>query len=300
MRVNQVRIQFTNKPITSWGGMCSLIAKYFEVIGFQEWVERSLPIEEVSNNARGIYPKVLAQGLTMLTGGTRFSHVQWWSYGIEVIKQSFDVAWLPATSTVLTRFWGKMSTQAVAEPWGDACRRFAVTFLEWEEEKEGTLRFDSHVIPRYGQQERARRGYNPKKPGRASHHPLLAFTGTGHVVNCWNRAGNVHSGQGIVDFFVQTVAALGSAYAVTEVYCDSRFYDVRFIEYLEHHGYRYIIAVRIDKGIIGQIAVGSDRKDNRHQKKDSFHFHRLLADRMRASPYSGRENGRVCPVCFNS
>ncbi|MDD3250904.1 MAG: hypothetical protein PHF23_11165, partial [Smithellaceae bacterium] len=37
------------------------------------------------------------------------------------------------------------------------------------------LDFDSTVVTRNGQQQGACRGYNPARPGRASHHPLLAF-----------------------------------------------------------------------------------------------------------------------------
>lgn len=36
------------------------------------------------------------------------------------------------------------------------------------------LNLDSKVIYREGKQVRARKGYNPKRKGRASHHPLLA------------------------------------------------------------------------------------------------------------------------------
>ena len=35
-----------------------------------------------------------------------------------------------------------------------------------------TLDFDSSVITRYGKQEGAKKGYNPNKRGRLSHHPL--------------------------------------------------------------------------------------------------------------------------------
>ena len=38
-----------------------------------------------------------------------------------------------------------------------------------------TLDVDSTILTRYGDQQGAKRGFNPKKPGRNSHHPLLAF-----------------------------------------------------------------------------------------------------------------------------
>jgi len=40
-----------------------------------------------------------------------------------------------------------------------------------------TLDMDSHVTTVYGKQQRAKVGYNPKKPGRKSYHPLLCFVG---------------------------------------------------------------------------------------------------------------------------
>jgi len=40
-----------------------------------------------------------------------------------------------------------------------------------------TLDLDSHVKTTYGQQQRASVGYNPKKPGRSSFHPLFCFIG---------------------------------------------------------------------------------------------------------------------------
>ena len=40
-----------------------------------------------------------------------------------------------------------------------------------------TLDMDSPVITVYGKQQRAKVGYNPKKPGRKSYHPLLCFVG---------------------------------------------------------------------------------------------------------------------------
>ena len=84
---NQVKIEFTSKPITAWGGICSLVGKYLEEINFRDWVEKHLPIEETSPNGRGIYEKVLGQFLTSLTGGYRFSHMQWWGHGVEAIKK---------------------------------------------------------------------------------------------------------------------------------------------------------------------------------------------------------------------
>ncbi len=253
LRVNQVKIQFTNKPITAWGGLATIVAKLMEVLEFRSWVESTLPIEEKSNNAKGVYEKVLATFLTVLSGGERFSHLSWWSHGIEAIKKAFAVEWLPRASSTLTRFWGKISTRSLAEKLTEAARRLAITIIEWEGIKKDNLNLDSSVLIRYGNQEGAKRGYNPKKRGRPSHHPLLAFLGTGYVVNIWNRSGDTGAGQGAVNFFHQTLLVLGEVFRLIRVLCDSGFYEIEFIEYLEQKGFIYIIAVPMSHTIQREI-----------------------------------------------
>jgi hypothetical protein len=57
LRVNQVKIQFTNKSITAWAGLATMVAKLLEVLQFRSWVESAIPIEERSHNAKGVYEK---------------------------------------------------------------------------------------------------------------------------------------------------------------------------------------------------------------------------------------------------
>ena len=68
LQVNQVKIQFTNKPITAWRGLATIVAKVLEVLQFRSWGESTIAIEEKSHNAKGIYEKVLATFLTVLSG----------------------------------------------------------------------------------------------------------------------------------------------------------------------------------------------------------------------------------------
>jgi hypothetical protein len=69
------------------------------------------------------------------------------------------------------------------------------------------------------------------------------------VVNVWNRSGDTGAGQGAVDFFLQTRLSLGKDFCVNRVLCDSGFYLIDSIEYLESEQYRYIIAVPISRAI---------------------------------------------------
>lgn len=241
---NQVEIEFTNKPITAWGGLAAILSKFLAQVGFREWVETSVPFKERSNNAGGIYEKVLAMFLTVLVGGQRFSHVSWWGHGVQAIHAAFGVKWLPGATSTLTRFWNKISTQSMSESMSEKSRDFVRQVLIWEGICEDNLNLDSSVITRYGGQEGAKRGYNPKKHGRPSHNPLIGFIGRGYVVNLWNRSGDTHTAQSCKEFFTQTVLALGESFRVKRVLCDSGFYDIDFIKHLEKD-FSYIIAVRM-------------------------------------------------------
>ena len=211
-RVGQVWITFTDKPaaagkpITAWGGMASVVAKFLEQLGLRSWVERHVPICERSNNGRGVYEKVLAQFLTVLAGGERFAHLSWWGHGVEAVCKAFGVKRFPRASSTLTRFWGKIAKRSLAEKLGEAARALAREIVRREGITRDNVNLDSTVLTRYGQQQGAKKGYNPRKHGRPSHHPLLAFLGSGYVMNLWNRSGDAFSGQSAKEFFGQPAA----------------------------------------------------------------------------------------------
>jgi len=243
--VNQVRIEFTNKPMTSYGGI-SIMAKLLERISFRGWIEKNLPIEERSNNAKGIYGKVIGLFLTVLCGGNRYSHNGWWSHGATPLKAVFGLEWLPLTSTTLTRFWGKMGNQKITERWMDAARAFARQTMDWMKITQDYLCLDSTVLTRYGNQEGAKRGYNPNKKGRPSHHPLFAYLGCGLGVNLWNRGGDTASATNATGFLDQTLKAL-EGIAITFLLCDSGFYGLKFLKHLDMRGCKYIMAVALNR-----------------------------------------------------
>ena len=58
-----------------------------------------------------------------------------------------------------------------------------------------SLDLDSTVFERYGEQEGVKRGYNPRKPGRGSHHPLLAVLGEAVLHSARLAAQREHDGR---------------------------------------------------------------------------------------------------------
>jgi len=235
----QVDLDFTDKNLTSWGGISSLIGKYFDKLKLRSWIERNIPIEETSNNSCGKYSKILSLFLTVLTGGDRFSHISNWMHGEEVFKKCFRVDKFSKSGSSLTRFFNKVTKHSQAEKVLESARQMTNVIMNWLKIKDVVLRFDSSVIVRYGKQQGAKKGYNPTKKGRFSHNPLIAFIDSGLIVNLWNRPGNSSSGGGIIDFFDNTISFLNAR--VQRIVADTGYYMVNFIEHLETKALKYII-----------------------------------------------------------
>jgi hypothetical protein len=186
--------------MTSYGGF-SLLALFFEKIRFKEWIEQAIPIQESSPNSKGKYSKVLVYLLMIYAGGSRFSHLVYMG-SKQIMTQLFGEKYLPVAGTTLTRLFRKMNSQTAVNELSEGLWDRLSKLIRWEKIGEEWLTFDSTVLERYVNQEGAKRGYNPKKKGRASHSPLLAFLNKSkYVVHLWNRSGNVISHNNIVGFF---------------------------------------------------------------------------------------------------
>ena len=244
IEINKVGIKFTNKKLTAYGGF-SLLAAFFEKIKLREKLEEIIPVNESSPNSKGIYSKVMAYTLVIYAGGNRFSHLLYLGCQ-EILATLFSVGKLPIASTTMTRFFRKIKKMKEVEAMSEGLWGYLSKLIPWKEIKEEWLTFDSTVLERYGKQEGAKRGYNPKKKGRGSHSPLLGFLNRSrYVVNLWNRPGNVASGNNIIGFFESTWQRIEGFIRIKGVIADSGFYLRKFIELLEQKELIYIIAARL-------------------------------------------------------
>jgi hypothetical protein len=122
---------------------------------------------------------------------------------------------------------------------------------------------DSVVLTLYGQQEGARVGYNPKKHGRRSYHPLLCFEATRQEF--WHgslRPGNAGSSTGVIAFMRRCLGKLPSTVARSRVRvrADAGYFSGRFIRFLEIERLGYVIVAREHRGIKQHAQAARFRK----------------------------------------
>lgn len=107
---------------------------------------------------------------------------------------------------------------------------------------------DTTVLTVYGQQEQTRKGYNPKKPGRRSYHPLLCFEG--QTGDCW--AGELYPGDTqpvsvIIPMLEQAIKKLPNTVRRKFFRGDKAFFAKKLVNFLEFYHFRYAIVARLTK-----------------------------------------------------
>ena len=102
---------------------------------------------------------------------------------------------------------------------------------------------------REGNQEGAAKGYNPKRPSRPSHHPLLAFISDVRMIaDYWLRSGNTSASTNYISFLDDTLSRLQNK-KVGLIRMDSGFFFGNIMNYLEDNQLPYIIACRTNNRI---------------------------------------------------
>lgn len=242
-------IEYSDKNVTAWGGM-KLMKDMIERSGIKQQLAMcDLPQPE-SN--RGYNPIDIVESFWtgIWIGASRFTHCSWLRYD-STLKQIFQWKSIPSQST-LSRFFGKFSWKRNTEVFP----RLQKWFFEQLRIDNMTLDLDSSVMTRYGEQEGANVGYNPKKPGRASHHPLIAFMAEMRmVVNAWMRPGNTSSLSNIQNFLDETMNILQNK-KIGLIRADSGFFSESFLRYFETRSLHYVVAAKFYSPLRSELRSG--------------------------------------------
>lgn len=243
-------ISYTNQEITPWGGMVFL-RKMLDKIGFKTQVEQCSHLPQPRSN-RGYSPKTIIESflVSVWCGANRFMHTEVTRHDA-ALKKIFEWEQSPAQDT-FKRYFSKF-TQVINQKVSD---HFFTWLFDNVEFDNFTMDCDSSVLTRYGEQEGARRGYNPHKPGRVSHHPLIAFVSDVKLVaNLWLRSGNTSSSEGFLPFLEDTFQKLSNK-NISLLRLDSGFYSNEIFQYLERKEkpVQYITAMRFYEPIQRMLA----------------------------------------------
>src|SRR5439155_7182431 len=230
--------EYSDKNVTAWGGMQEM-KMLIEKSGISKKIEELGLPEKKSNNSIDGVAIIESFWVSIWIGCFRFSHTAVVRLD-EVLRQIFGWKRV-ASGTTFGRFFKSFSESR--------SHQFFIDLYSWFFEQltfdNYTLDVDSSVITRYGEQEGSKRGYNPKKPGRNSHHPLFAFVNDIRMVaNCWNRSGDTASSSNCIHFLEETLEILKHK-KVGLFRADSGFCTGSILDFIEGKNIAYVMACKL-------------------------------------------------------
>lgn len=233
-------LSFTNKEITPWGGMVFL-KQMLDKIGLRQLIENceALPTQN-SNRAHQVATLLESFMTSIWCGANRFLHTEV-TRSDRALAKIFDWKTTPGQDAY-KRYFKKFMQSTNLE----VGRHFFSWFIRNININYFTLDIDSTVITRYGNQQGAKKGYNPKKRGRKSHHPIIAFVNDVRMVaNFWLRSGDTAASTNFLGFLEETLSMFGDK-KVGLVRLDSGFCSDEIMSHLEgkEEPMDYVIAAR--------------------------------------------------------
>jgi hypothetical protein len=230
--------EYTDKMVTAWGGMKEM-KMLLDKTGIREKLSQLGFPESKSNNSIDAVSIIESFWVSIWIGCFRFSHTAIVRVD-EVLRQIFGWKRV-ASGTTFGRFFKKFTPSMNHQLFLDLYS----WFFEQIHFDNYTLDVDSSVITRYGEQEGSKKGYNPKKPGRSSHHPLFAFVSDLRMVaNCWNRSGDTASSSNCIHFLEETFAILNNK-TVGLFRADSGFCSESVLKFIEDRHIAYVVACKL-------------------------------------------------------
>jgi hypothetical protein len=234
----EFEIDYTDKEITPWGGMV-FMRQMLEKMEFRKVVtaQKDLP---VSGSNRGYSSTTIVEAflVSIWCGANRFLHTEVTRHDAALSK-IFNWKRTPGQDTY-KRFFSKFN-QATNQRVSDYFYSWIFDNVKFDH---FTLDCDSSVMTRYGTQEGSKKGYNPTKRGRPSHHPLIAFIADVKLVaNMWLRSGDTSSSNNFLSFLEDTLTKLKNK-TIGLIRLDSGFCSNEIFEYLEQKGIDYIVAAK--------------------------------------------------------
>ncbi len=231
-------IDYTDKEITPWGGMV-FMRQMLDKMGFRKVVTEQVDLP-VSGSNRGYSSTTIVEAflVSIWCGANRFLHTEVTRHDAALSK-IFNWKRTPGQDTY-KRFFSKF-TQATNQRVSDYFYSWIFDNVKFDN---FTLDCDSSVMTRYGTQEGSKKGYNPTKRGRPSHHPLIAFIADVKLVaNMWLRSGDTSSSNNFLSFLEDTLTKLKNK-TIGLIRLDSGFCSNEIFEYLEQKGIDYIVAAK--------------------------------------------------------
>ena len=241
---NIIKEEFSGKNLTRFGGS-GLIRRFFKRHRIKEQIENRVKVQGRRKSKYSVGDMLTGCLYAMFLGYPRPGQMEVLSTD-KVFRVLAGLVSFPVQSTI-SRFLSSLKVivaRQIADFNFDLLMKFRGGFKAFISI---TLDLDSHVTTVYGNQQRAGLGYNPKKKGRKSYHPLLCFLGeTRDYLGGLFRSGKHHSSYHAVKFLKALIKRLPRHIEQIRLRSDSGFFSGEMIRYLmkEHIEFYMVVPMQ--------------------------------------------------------
>ena len=241
---NIIKEEFSGKNLTRFGGS-GLIRRFFKRHRIKEQIENRVKVQGRRKSKYSVGDMLTGCLYAMFLGYPRPGQMEVLSTD-KVFRVLAGLVSFPVQSTI-SRFLSSLKVivaRQIADFNFDLLMKFRGGFKAFISI---TLDLDSHVTTVYGNQQRAGLGYNPKKKGRKSYHPLLCFLGESRdYLGGLFRSGKHHSSYHAVKFLKALIKRLPRHIEQIRLRSDSGFFSGEMIRYLmkEHIEFYMVVPMQ--------------------------------------------------------
>ena len=252
-----LKISFSSRRLTHYGGIY-LLQKFFHQINLRTLFSQYVRFSQ-RNNRYTIAEEMLALLYPLMLGLGRLETTH-------LLKRNGVFQYLTGlptypNPTTLRRFLMRMAPVALPKLKKLHDKFLQAMILKPKPPTRAIFDLDSTVLTLYGRQEGAEIGYNPKKKGRPSYHPLLCFDGiTRDFVHGELRSGIAHTATGIVKLLDRCFTKTQPSARAIFARADKGFYDHKTIEYLEGKRALFVIVARLTQPLRRKLPALKYRK----------------------------------------
>ena len=237
------------------GGLVAF-ASFLDELKILDTLEANFPVQRVSNNALPVRDILVGFFVTTLLNGKRFRDIRF-VQGDPVVAKAFGVKKRIPSDDTVRRLFQKIKPDEGRKLFYAANQCVYNNLAPYS-----ILDWDSTITVRYGHQEGVEVGYNPNKPGRGSHHPLVCSLGGSRLcLDIEMRSGNSHTASGWVDCMERLLTQLPEKQRPWLNRGDVGFCSESFLKWHEAQSQRpnYLLKLRKTKRVLE--AIGSIGKE---------------------------------------
>ncbi len=254
--MEKVSINFEGKNLTGNSGLIP-IAQFAKELKVEETLKTELSIKHKPNSRHSVVSTIMMTMLGVIAGAKHISQLGIIKHDT-VIRKLLKCGAFPAYNTISRLF--KLFNQKHNVEFSNAQSKLRQKVWSKKSQSNVTIDIDSTVRGVYGRQEGVEKGFNSKKRGQRSYHPLLAFIAeTKECLHSWFRCGSAYTSNNCAEFLKECFALMPKQIKKVLTRADSGFFcdDIlTFAEDAEGVTTSYLIKVKLKN--LATLLCGQD------------------------------------------